>query len=193
MRLIAAAILVSTGLLQAQPSDPPAVAGPQVTPKSACHVFIDHQFIWTLEVTRLRSGEPGPILNIITFVDGQWDLRPRNIRLVAPGGREAEIEKFSIDTGVIEDPYYLQYLKVQGDSFIGLDLLGDFEGFEELAEVSIDLGNNRFILEPIDCLEFENVVRQINQVNFDSPDLRQDYEVLGLNLRGRREARRMYY
>jgi hypothetical protein len=160
---------------------------------SACHVFIDHQFIWTLEVTRTAGGNPAPILNIITFMEGQWDLRPIQIHLVNEQKREAEIEKFSIDTGIIEDPYYLRYLKVQGDSFIGLDLLGEFDGFETLRQVSIELGDNRFLLEAVDCLEFERIAQQINQINYDSPDIRQDYEVLGIPLRGRREARRRFY
>ena len=164
-----------------------------VSASSACHIFIDHQFIWTLEVTRTAGGSAAPILNIITFVEGQWDLRPTQIHLVNEQKREAEIEKFSIDTGIIEDPYFLRYLKVQGDSFIGLDLLGDFEGFETLRQVSIELGDNRFILEPVDCLDFERIAHQINQINYDSPDIRQDYEVLEIPLRGRREARRLFY
>jgi hypothetical protein len=174
-----------------QPVQVPAAPGPPRV--SACHVFIDHQFIWTLEVVKSASGAPSPILNIITFLEGQWDLRPKDIHLINGAGREAEVEKFSIDTGVVEDPYLLRYLKVHGDSFIGLDLLGDFRGFETLAEVSIDLGDSRFILEPVDCLEFENVVHQINQINYDTPDIRQDYEVLRIELKGRREARRRFY
>ncbi len=184
--------LVWVAAFQAVPQPVPVPAVPGAPRATACHVFIDHQFIWTLEVVKSASG-PAPILNIITFVKGQWDLRPRDIHLVNPAGRKAEVEKFSIDTGVIEDPYLLQYLKVHGDSFIGLDLLGDFRDFETLAEVSIDLGESRFILEPMDCLEFENVVQQINQINYDSPDIRQDYEVLRIELRGRREARRRFF
>jgi len=172
----------------------PIPAEPETPPKSsACHVFIDNQFIWTLEVTRTASGSPAPILNIITFIEGQWDLRPSQIHLVNDHKREAEIEKFSIDTGIIEDPYYLRYLKVQGGSFIGLDLLGDFEGFEALRQVVIELGDSRFTLEPVDCLDFETIAQQINQINFDSPDIRQDYEVLHIELRGHREARRQFY
>ncbi len=114
-------------------------------------------------------------------------------RLVKGRRREAEVEKFSIDTGVPGEPYVVQYLKVHGESFIGLDLKGDFEGYSELKEVSIDLGNNRFILERIDCLAFEALAQRINQVNFESPDLHQDYEVLKIELMGKREARRKRY
>ncbi len=191
-RILAAWLILSIApFAVAQPQTP---AAPETSPKSsACHVFIDNQFIWTLEVTRTASGNSAPILNIITFIEGQWDLRPSQIHLINDHKGEAEIEKFSIDTGIIEDPYYLRYLKVQGDSFIGLDLLGDFEGFETLRQVTIELGDSRFTLEPVDCLDFETIAQQINQINFDSPDIRQDYEVLHIEHRGRREARRQFY
>jgi hypothetical protein len=160
---------------------------------SACHVFIDYEFIWTLEMIAGAGGHPTPILNIITFADGEWDLRPEQVHLMKSRRREAEIERFSIDTGVPGEPYVVPYMKVQGESFIGIDLKGDFEGFGELKEVAIELGNNRFVLEPVDCLAFEALAQRINQVNFESPDLHQDYEVLKIDLMGKREARRQRY
>jgi hypothetical protein len=156
-------------------------------------VFIDYQFIWTLEMVKRPGGDSVPVLNIITFKDGEWDLRPEQVHLEDRRRREIEVEKFSIDTGVPGEPYVVQYMKVHGESFIGLDLKGDFGGLHELKEVSIDLGNDRFILEPVDCLAFEGIAHKINQVNFESPDLHQDYEVLEIELRGRREARRKRY
>ena len=161
--------------------------------KSRCHVFIDYQFIWTLEMVDGEAGTPTPVVNIVTFLDGQWDLRPKQVHLFANRRREAEIKRFSLDTGVAGDPYLVQYLKVLGESFIGMDLVGDFSGFEELSQVSFDLGDDRFVLEPVDCLQYETIVERINQVNFDSPDLRQDYSVLNLSLYGKREARRRHY
>ena len=161
--------------------------------KSRCHVFIDYQFIWTLEMVSGENDLPVPVLNIVTFAKGQWDLRPDQIHLHANRRREAEIKRFAIDTGVASNPYVVRYLKVRGESFIGMDLLGKFHGFEELSQVLIDLDENRFILEPVDCFQYETIVSKINQINFDSPDLRQDYSVLKLSLQGKREARRKHY
>ncbi len=160
---------------------------------SACHVFIDYQFVWTLEVVKNPSGQPVPILNIITFPEGQWDLRPSNVHIYNQRRQEAEIDKFSIDTGVPDDPYYLQYLKVHGSSFIGMDLIGDFSAFATPSMVTIELGDNDFTLAPVDCLEFENLAQRIDQINYDSPDIRQDYDVLKIPFKGKREARRRFY
>jgi hypothetical protein len=168
-------------------------ADPNQPKKSRCHVFVDYQFIWTLEMVDGGGETPIPVVNIVTFAKGQWDLRPEQVHLFANRRREAEIKRFSLDTGVAGNPYLVQYLKVLGESFIGMDLIGDFGGFLELSQVSFDLGDNRFVLEPIDCLQFETLVSKINQVNFDSPDLRQDYSVLNLSLHGKREARRKHY
>jgi len=161
--------------------------------KSRCHVFVDYQFIWTLEMVSGENDVPVPVLNIVTFVKGQWDLRPGQIHLYANRSREAEVEQFAIDTGVASDPYVVRYLKVLGESFIGMDLLGEFQEFEELSQVLIDLDDNRFELEAIDCFQYETLAAKINQINFDSPDLRQDYSVLKLSLHGKRQARRRHY
>jgi len=161
--------------------------------KSRCHVFIDYQFIWTLEMIKGENEAVVPVVNIITFAKGQWDLRPEQLHLYKNQRVEAQIERFSIDTGVAGEPYVVPYLKVLGESFIGMDLIGEFTGFEELSQVSIDLADNRFILEAIDCFQYETMVGKINRINFDSPDLRQDYSVLELSLHGKREAWRQHY
>jgi hypothetical protein len=180
------AFLAAVAVVSAQPGSKPLES-------SACHIFIDYHFIWTLEVIENVSGKPVPILNIITFPKGQWDLRPTNIHIFNSRRQEAEIEKFSIDTGVPDEPYIVRYLKVHGDSFIGMDLIGDFSNFETPTKVVIELGDNDFTLEPVDRLEFENLAQRIDQINYDSPDIRQDYDVLKIPLKGKREARRRFY
>lgn len=184
--IVLLAFVTALTVLSAQPARKPLES-------SACHIFIDYQFIWTLEVVKNVSGKPVPILNIITFPKGQWDLRPTNIHIFNNRRQEAEIERFSIDTGVPEEPYVLRYLKVHGDSFIGMDLVGDFENFETPTRVTIELGDNNFTLEPVDRLEFETLAQRIDQINYDSPDIRQDFEVLKIPFKGKREARRRFY
>lgn len=148
---------------------------PQALEKSKCHVFIDESFIWTMEMVGST-----PVLNIITLSEGKWEFRPQQIEIYRDSRRRAEIKKFSIDTGVVGDPYDTQFMTVHGNSFIGLDLIGDVSGFEEPSRVAIELGKNRFLLHPIDCLDFETLAEKINQVNFDSPNIQQDFEVLGI-------------
>jgi len=188
--IIAALLLAGSAQVGAQAAALQALETPA---ESACHLFIDYRFIWTLEIIIQPNKSPVPILNIITFTDGEWDLRPNQIHLVSKTGAEAEVERFSIDTGVPGDPYVVHYLKVLGNSFIGMDLLGDFRGFDQVKEASIELGDTQFILEAVDCLEFENIAYRINQVNYDSPDIRQDFEVLKIEFKGKRKARRRFY
>ena len=76
-------------------------------------------------------------------------------------------------------------MPVLGNSFIGLELLGSFNDFAEPASVSIDLGENRFELKSVDCAEFERLAEKINRINVDSPDVREDFEVLEINPLGR--------
>ncbi len=157
---------------------------------SSCHAFIDYENIWTIEIMRTQSTEAVPILNVITFTPGEWDLRPEQIHVFdKEGSSEAEVTRFSIDTGVAADPYNTKYLKVLGNSFIGFDLLGKFEGFEESPRVAIDLGHTRFELKPLDCVSFERLAAQINNINFNSPDIQEDFSILKIEHLGRKIPR----
>ncbi len=168
------------------------VAGQQLKKQvevSSCHAFIDYENIWTIEIVRTQGAEPVPILNIITFTAGEWDLRPEQVHVFDKEGSEAEVKRFSIDTGVANDPYDTKFLKVLGNSFIGVDLLGKFEGFEESPRVAIDLGHLRFELKPVDCMMFEGLVGQINNINFNSPAIQEDFEILRIEHLGKKIPR----
>lgn len=89
-----------------------------------------------------------------------------------------------MDTGVAGEPYTMRFLKVLGNSFIGLDLDGEYDDFAEPARVIIDLGDHRFKLQAVKCSEFELLAEKINQVNFDSPDIPEDFEVLKIEFLG---------
>ena len=152
---------------------------------SRCHVFIDDQNIWTLEIIQDRGGEIVPIVNIITFSRGAWDFRPREIHFYN-GDQETRAEKFSMDTGVPGEPYLMEDLRVLGNSFLGLDLLGEFDDFSEPTKIVIDLGEDRFQLEPLACMDFEALAEKIDQINFNSPNLWEDFEVLRIEFMGQK-------
>lgn len=157
---------------------------PEKVEASRCHVFIDHEYIWTLEM--VESGRaPTPILNIITFGEDEYPLKPEQIHLYNARHREAKVEKFSIDTG--EEPYVTNYLMVLGGSFLGMDLEGSFSDHSEPTEVVIDLGGDEFHLQPIDCLDFETLAGKINQVNFNTPNVEEDFKVLEISNLGTRK------
>ena len=156
---------------------------------SPCHVFIDDQNIWTLEVVQERTGEVIPILNIITLSPGSWDFRPRDIQLVGTDPAPVPVERFSMDTGVPDEPYVMEYLRVRGRSFIGLDLLGDFDNLPQPQRVLIDLGKDRFELQPLNCRQYEAVAEKIDRINIESPDVWEDFRFLGIDFMGNRTAR----
>ena len=149
---------------------------------SRCHVFIDDQNIWTVEILEDPGGAIVPILNIITFSPGRWDLRPRQIYIYNQESQEAEVEAFSMDTG--SEPIRMQYLNVLGHSFIGLDLLGQFDDFTEPTRIAIDLGEDRFQLEPLDCIDYDGLAAKIDKINLESPNLWEDFDVLQIEFLG---------
>ena len=144
--------------------------------RSKCHIFIDYRIIWTVEVAEEFNQAPVPILNIITFEAKEAPLKPEQIHLYDARGRTAEVKKFAIETGF--EPYITNYLRVLTSSFIGLDLQGDFEGFSEPERVTIELGETEYTLQAVDCLDYEMLAEQINKVNYDSPDIKEDFDLL---------------
>lgn len=169
----------------------PGNQAPEKVPRSGCHVFIDLKNIWTVEMTQTASGYTIPILNIVTFDQEEVPLRPRQIHIRNGSEDEAEVERLAIDTGVEGDPHVTNYLKILRNSFIGMDLVGNFSAFDEPSEVTIELGRHEFLLQAVDCLDFENLVERINQINFNSPDIREDFEILDIEAIGsRRDLRR---
>lgn len=160
---------------------------------SSCFVFVDAQYIWTLEVVAAPDNRPVPILNIVILTRGEWDFRPIQISLINMEGRTADVKRFSMNTGVEGEPYLTNYLKVLGNNFIGVDLIGEFEDFRQLSEVSIELGKDIFRLAPVHPDAYEMLASRINQINVDSPDIREDFQVLGINLLGERELLNQVY
>jgi hypothetical protein len=180
--LAAGLIIFSQSLLGAQP-------GPKKIEASRCHVFIDYENIWTFEMVQNHEGTRVPILNIITFTPGQWDMKPNQVHVVNAKNKEARIDKFSMDTGIAEEPYISNSLKILGNGFIGIDLMGNFDDFGEPTKVFIDLGDQRFELTPMDCMEFDMLAEQINKINVDSPGIKDDYDVLKITHHGTKTAK----
>ena len=156
---------------------------------SACHAFVDFENIWTVELIRSRDEEITPILNIITFTKGEWDLRPDQIHIFNRKGKEARIKRFAMDTGVPGDAYKSNYLRVLGNSFIGVDLEGKLKDFPTSPRVTIDLAHHRYELQPLDCQAFDNLADRVNKINFNSPDIREDFDLIKIPHLGRRLPR----
>ncbi|MFQ5737956.1 MAG: hypothetical protein ACE5JX_03005 [Acidobacteriota bacterium] len=157
---------------------------------SRCHVFIDYNNIWTFEMAQSSSGKRTPIVNIITFDEQESPLRPGQIHVFDAGGREAVVDRFSIDTGIAGEPYVTNYLKVLSSSFIAMDLVGDFEDFPQPSRVVFELGEAAFSLQAVDCMDFDMLAERINRINFDSPNIKEDFSLLKIEHIGSKNPRK---
>ena len=189
MNWVVPLIMLLTGSVYGQSRDIQGLPFNEVE-RSACHVFIDTEYIWTVEVIMESEGTPIPVMNLITFGSQRSSLRPRQIHIYNEVSRKPDIERLAIDTGVDGDPYIANFINVQPGSFIAFDLVGDFGGFEEPDRITVDLGETEYNLAAINCVDFEILVNRINQVNFDSPDIRHDYELLDIHHMGQKRPLR---
>jgi hypothetical protein len=153
--------------------------------KSAYFVFIDREYIFTLEVVT-----PGvPLLNFVCMGDKQYNLLAKDIR-VALENRKAPGKVFLVDTGDPKQPLVTPTMRIRARSSFGVRLDGDFGDAKELYGVALRLGPDDFKLVPLASFDFENLVLKINKLNLGSPDFDDDWRVLKLDKLGTRSPAR---
>lgn len=153
--------------------------------KSPYHIFLDYDFAVTMEV--VEDGDMvTPILNIIAFSGGTWELSPPDLKVLNDDGVYASEFKFSIDTGGGSKPYITPYLQISGGDHFGFDLVGDLKDYKEPKLVSIRFGREWFTLEPVSLEEFEAVLGSLKFLDIRDPDLISSFEELDLRLMGSR-------
>lgn len=143
--------------------------------------YIDGEVIWTVENSQ---GQP-PILNIVTFSDVTSPLRPAQIRIYDPRGKRLEVRELKIETGDPKDPYRTKNLRVLGRSFIGVLIEMKDAGFDEASRVEIHWNGRVYELTPLNALDFNILAEKINNININSPDIRDDFRVLKLETLGK--------
>lgn len=167
-----------------------AVAGaaqlPRIADKPSGHHFayVDARFIFTLELYNERT----PILNFVNITDEQHLLRPADIELVAEG-RRYRVKFLSVDTGAGQDQVLVPSIKMHPRSSFGILLKGDFEGLKSLDRVAIRFEREVYELAALSPLDFEFLVQKINKVNLNSPNIEEDYSILGIEHLGKRTLR----
>jgi hypothetical protein len=171
-------------LSQVQPSSPQEQAtsdGAGNLEKSAYFAFVDRDYIFTFEVVA-----PGvPLLNFVSMTDDQKSLPAKVVR-VALENRKVPAQSFLVDTGDPKEPLTLAALTMRPRSAFGVRVKGDFGTEKEVTGVTIKVGEEDFKLVPLTSLAFENLVLKVNRINLASPDFRDDWQALKLEVMGAR-------
>ncbi len=154
---------------------------------SLCHAFVDYDFILTLEVVRSKATVT-PIFNMVSLAAGEWELQPGQFKVVDSQGKPVPVENFSFDTGDPNNPQRAPYLKLRGGDSAGFDLVGPFSTVDAISRVSLDLGKERLVLEPMDCDAFEDLLDRVSRLDFGSGNVMGAFQTLNLQLMGEREV-----
>lgn len=152
---------------------------------SSYHVFLDFDFAITLEVVE-DGKQVTPILNIIAFGGGSWEISPPDVKILNKKGLYAADIRFSFDTGDDSLPYVTTYMKIVGGEYVGVDLIGDFKDYKEPRLARIRIGNEWFDLKPVERDAFETMLNGLNLLDLRDPDLVTAFEKLDLPLIGSR-------
>jgi hypothetical protein len=153
--------------------------------KSPYFAFVDRDYIFTVEVVK-----PGiPLLNFVSMTEQDIRLSAKNIRL-ALGNRKAPVNLLAVETGPLQKSMVVPSMTIHPRSSFGVRLDGNFGKAEELYGVFIRLGAEDLTLAPLTSFQFESLVLKVNSINLGSPDFREDWQVLRLEVLGSRSFTR---
>jgi hypothetical protein len=175
--------LVIGQLAQAPARQPPDVNEP--LEKSAYFAFVDHDYIFTIEVVK-----PGiPLLNFVSMADQDVSLPAKNVRLTLEN-RKSAARLFGVEAGDFQQPIVVPSLTIHPRSSFGVRIEGDFDKATELQGAAIRLGDEDLKLAPLTSFDFESLVLKVNRINLGSPDFSGDWHVLRLEQLGSRSPAR---
>jgi hypothetical protein len=165
------------------PSKPPSAKSP--LDKSAYFAFVDHDYIFTIEVV-----DPGVLLlNFVSMSEEDVKLLAKNVRITLDN-RKATATLFNIETGDFKQPVSVGWLTIHPRSSFGFRLNGDFDKARQISGASIRLGDEDLKLAPLTSFDFEFLVTRVNRINLGSPDFSGDWRVLRLEKLGSRSPAR---
>ncbi|MBI3656368.1 MAG: hypothetical protein HY232_08080 [Acidobacteria bacterium] len=144
-------------------------------------VFVDYEYIFTLELTDNKT----PILNFANITDHRHTLSPSHIQLFSRG-RRYPVKFLVMDTGNDRETITIPSTKIYAHSSFGYALKGDFNHLDKLDRATVRLNGAVIDLEPVSKNDFEMLAHKINRINLASPDIRDDFRVLRIALKGKR-------
>jgi len=183
--MILLCLLLGFSLALQMPAKQPATAESAPPEKSSFFAFVDHDYIFTLEVVK-----PGvPLLNFVSMADEDISLQAKNVRLDL-GNRKAPAKLFAVETGDYKQPMVFYSIVIHPRSSFGVRLDGDFANVRDLYGVAIRLGDEDLKFAPLKSFAFEALVLKVNGINLGSPDFSEDWRVLRLEAMGSRSGGR---
>lgn len=147
--------------------------------KSAYFAYVGRDYIFTIEIV----GPGMPLFNFVSMTDSEEQLRAQNIRLTL-GNRQVDVKLFAIEPDSAQQPLKVSSLRMRPRSSFGFMLEGSFGEAKEIYGAEIELGKKNFKLAPLHGSDFDTLVQKVNQLNLESPDFRDDFRVLNLELTG---------
>ncbi len=152
-------------------------------PSGRHFLYAQYDFILTFELTAQKEA----ILNVVNFTSRTYYIRTQHILLVDASDKPIKVDKIVMETGNPADPFRTSNMKILPNSFIGLVIQGDFSSVDKMKSVSVQIGDSVYRLESLSDLQFNISADKINKMNFDSPDVREDFRVLKMEFFGRKE------
>ena len=185
--MIRISLLLWLAFLGQLPTPPSATLESDSRPleKSAYFAFVDHDYIFTIEVVK-----PGVLLlNFVSMSETEIKLLAKNVRITLEN-RKTAAKLLTVETGDFTQPMSVGWLNIRPRSSFGVRLSGDFDKAQEIFGAIVRLGDEDLKLAPLTSYDFEFLAARVNRLNLGSPDFSEDWRVLRLEKAGTRSPAR---
>ena len=144
--------------------------------------FVNPSYIITAEL----ATEHTFVVNFINLSDFVIVVQPMDfIYRSAPGhyyiGQVFELEH--ADTRGEMQKYSASIL-LRAHSFAGLNVVGLFKEQDQIEELSVRIGSQRFYMEPVEKIQFDQLARKIETLDLDSADVAEMFHAANIQQRG---------
>lgn len=148
--------------------------------------YINNEHIITAEL----SGENKFVVNFINLSDFVIVVQPADFIYRAASGQHYIGQVYELEH---KDPLgkmqkYTASILLKGHSFKGLNIVGLFREKDQIEELSIRIGSRRFYLQKMEKTDFEELVRKIEDMDLNSPDIAAMYRALNIRETGHVET-----
>ncbi len=148
--------------------------------------FVDAGCIITAE----SAGAHAFVVNFINLSDYVLVVQPADFIYRSASGQHyiGQVYKVKHQDPLGKTQTYTASVMLKGHSFTGLNILGCFREKESIEEMSVRIGSRRFYMQALEKIQFDELVRKIEGVDLDRPDVNAMYGELNLDEMGTVES-----
>ncbi|MBN2319341.1 MAG: energy transducer TonB [Acidobacteria bacterium] len=144
--------------------------------------FVSSSYIITAEL----ATEHTFVVNFVNLSDFVIVVQPVDFIYRGASGRYYAGQVYELEHADTkgEMQRYSASILLREHSFAGLNVVGLFKEQDQIEELSVRIGSQRFYMEPLEKIQFEQLARKIETLDLDSADVTEMFRDANIRLTG---------